>query len=97
MKTSLTRRIQEIGGDWDARPAGSHDPAGSKRQSGAEGGPASNAGTGSRVSGFPSVSDTPRNSASDRQFQRFLDAVDNLNSHLANTFDDGYPENHCSC
>jgi hypothetical protein len=37
-----------------------------------------------------SVSDTPRNSASDRQFQRFLDAADNLNSHLASTFDDGF-------
>jgi hypothetical protein len=107
MKTSPTRRLQAIGGDWDARPVGSHDPAGSKRQSGPEGGPASVAGTGSRVSGFPSVSatspnsvldpaqpnsgsDVPRSSASDRQFQRFLDAVDNLNSHLASTFDDGF-------
>jgi hypothetical protein len=108
MKTSLTRRLQATGGDWDARPVGSHDPAGSKRQFGAEGGRASIVGTGSRVSGFPSVSDTPRNSvvsdpaqpnsvsdtprnsASDRQFQRFLDAADNLNSHLASTFDDGF-------
>lgn len=90
MKTSLTRRLQAIGGDWEARPVGSHDPTGSKRQFRAEGGRASIAGTGSRVSGFPSGSDTPRNSASDRQFQRFLDAADNLNSHLASTFDDGF-------
>jgi hypothetical protein len=107
MKTSPTRRLQAIGGDWHARPVGSHDPAGGKRQSGAEGGRASVAGTGSLVSGFPSVSatsrnsvpdpaqpnsgsDVPRSGASDRQFQRFLDAADNLNSHLASTYDDGF-------
>jgi hypothetical protein len=116
MKTSSTRRIRAIGGDWDARPVGGHDLAGSKRHFGAGGGgSASVAATGSRISGFQSVSatprssvsdparssvsdpaqpnsgsDVPRSSASDRQFQRFLDAADNLNSHLASTFDHGF-------